>query len=120
MTYETEGDTFTAGLSLMPSEKTSIFLNLAYTDSTASFDQINVPDPAEQPAVGNFDFTEIHEYSDLDVSQLDFTLNGAQKLTDRMTLKLGGAYRVYDDNEVYLFDGSGDLWVFNAGLSFLF
>ena len=33
---------------------------------------------------------------------------------------LGGAYRIYNDNQVYLFDQSGDLWVVNAGLSVFF
>ena len=105
----------------MPNEKTSIFLNLAYTDSVASYDQVNYPDPgANQPAIGYYDFTRVNSYSDLDVEQFDITLNGSHRFTDRVALQLGGAYRIYEDNEVYLFDGSGDLWVVNAGLSFFF
>lgn len=104
----------------MPSEKTSIFFNLAYTDSVASYDQVNMPDPHEQPAIGYYDFTQINSYSDLDVKQFDITLNGSHRFSDRVALQLGGAYRIYEDNEVFLFDGTGDLWVLNAGLSFFF
>lgn len=104
----------------MPGDRTSIFFNLSYTDSVASYDQVNMTQPTDQPAIGYYDFTRINSYSDLDIEQFDITLNGAQRLTDQMTLKLGGAYRIYEENEVYLFDGSGDLWVLNAGLSFFF
>ncbi len=104
----------------MPSEKTSLFFNLAYTDSVASYDQVNYPDPADQPAIGYYDFTRVNSYSDLDVKQFDITLNGTYQFTDMVGLQLGGAYRIYKDNEVYLFDQSGDLWVINAGVSFFF
>jgi len=76
--------------------------------------------PIDQPAIGYYDFTRINTYSDLDVEQFDITVNGSHRFTDRFALKLGGAYRIYEDNEVYLFDESGDLWVLNAGLSFFF
>jgi len=105
---------------MMPTEKTSIFLNLAYTDSDASYDQVNYPAPADHPAIGYYDFTRVNSYSDLDIRQFDITLNGSHQFTDMVGLKLGGAYRIYKDNEVYLFDESGDLWVVNAGLSFFF
>ncbi len=106
---------------MTPGEKTNIFFNLAYTDSTASYDQVNYPTPPNgQPGIGYYDFTRVNSYSDLDIDQFDITLNGSYQFTQMVGLQLGGAYRVYTDNEPYLFDESGDLWVINAGLSFLF
>ena len=104
----------------LPSDRTSIFFNLAYTDSTAAYDQVNMSQPADSPAIGYYDFTRVNTYSDLDIEQFDIILNGSHRFTDILGLPLGGAYRIYEENEVYLFDGSGDLWVVNAGLSFYF
>jgi hypothetical protein len=104
----------------MPSEKSAIYFNLAYTDSVASYDQVNYPAPTDQPGIGYYDFTRVNSYSNLDIEQFDITLNGMYQFTEMIGLQVGGAYRIYTDNEPYLYDQSGDLWVVNAGLSFFF
>jgi len=113
-------DLFLAGLNIIPSKKHSFFINLSYTISDASFDQVDFPVPEETSPVGFYDFSQVHTFSDLKINQFDLVMTSRNQVTDNVSLDFGFRFKDYQDDEIYLFDGSGSLYLLSAGISYFF
>jgi hypothetical protein len=113
-------DLFLAGVNIIPSKKHRFFVNLSYTRSDAAFDQVNFPEPEEITSLGNYDFSQIHTFSDLKINQFDLVMTSQNQVTDNISLDFGFRFKDYQDDEIYLFDGSGSLYLLSAGMSYFF
>jgi len=113
-------DIFLAGLNIVPSKKHSFFVNLSYTTSDASFDRVDFPVPEETSAIGYYDFSRINTFSDLKIKQFDLVMTSRHQATEHIGLDFGFAFRDYQDDEIYLFDGSGSLYLLSAGMTYSF
>jgi hypothetical protein len=118
--YKTNSDVFLAGLNFIPRKNHSFSLNLSYTASDASFDPVDFPEPAETSAIGYYDFSRINTFSDLKIKQLDLVMTSRHGITEHIGLDFGFAFKDYNDDELYLFDGSGSLYLLSAGMTYSF
>jgi hypothetical protein len=118
--YKSNSDVFLAGFNYVPRENHSVSCNLSYTTSDAAFDTVEFPEPAETSALGWYDFSRINTFSDLRIKQFDLLLTSRHGLTEHLGLDLGFAYKDYNDEEIYLFDGTGSLYLLSAGMTYSF
>jgi hypothetical protein len=59
-------------------------------------------------------------YSDLDIEQYSLELDLAYELNADLVLGVGLAMNIYEDNDPYLFEDDGELYVLSAGLNYVF
>ena len=116
--YETQTNVFFLNLNLTATEKIGIFLESVYSLSTGSFSSIgnvtpegidsHVPISPDNPdgSTADYDYSMIHEYSDLDYSQFEGTLGVNYKLDKKATVY--GSVNLMDlqDDQAYVY---GDL-----------
>jgi hypothetical protein len=120
-------------------ERSELFFNVTWADTSAGFATLRVA-PASDVPIGtyfpdglpgpgadtgpllfaDYDFTTIHEYSDVSYEQLRSTVGANVQV--RPMLNLFGSISYYDtqDNDPYLIDATGDVWLYAGGLSFQF
>lgn len=67
-----------------------------------------------------YDFTEVHEYSDLDVSRIGYNANMNVLLSSNWGLYLGFLYDNYEDDDPYLVDTTGAYYWLYGGFRFMF
>ena len=107
---------------ISPSEKLSFTLAGSYTDHTAAMDSILfvAPEPGLAVDSYDYDFSTVHEYSDLDIQQLGLELDLAYDFTPDFALNIGGAVYVYEDDAPYLFDDDGELYIGRVSFHYVF
>jgi hypothetical protein len=110
---------------MIPNDRLSLTLTGAYTDSTAEIDGITFNegdwegyDPASQGY--DYDFAGVEEYSDLDIEQISLELDVAYELSSDLSLGVALAMSMYEDNDPYLFDDDGELYVIGTSLHYVF
>ena len=128
--YETQTNVFFLNLNLTATEKLSFFLESVYSLSTGSFSSIGNVTPEgidphvpispenETGSTANYDYSSIHEYSDLDYSQLEGTLGVNYKLDKKATVY--GSVRLMDlqDDQPYVYgDMTGMLVTYALGMT---
>ena len=107
----------------MVNEKLNLSFTGAYTDSTAEMDQLKNYTgsvPAVMAATYDYDLSTVHTYSDLDVAQTDLSVAANYQVNDNVSLGCGFTYLRYDDDEPYLDDGTGEAYIANVSVSYLF
>jgi len=74
------------------------------------------------PATQGYDYnlTGVPAYSNLDVEQYSLELDLAYEINSDLALGVGLAASVYEDNDPYLFEDDGELYVVSAGLNYVF
>ena len=86
-------------------------------------DQLNdytnvVPD--DMTGSYDYDLSTVHNYSDLDIQQIDLSVAADYQVDDNFSVGLGFTYLRYDDDEPYLYDGTGEAYITNVSVSYLF
>lgn len=107
----------------MPTEKLSFTLTGSFTDSTAEIDKISFyeDDPLAVANSGyDYDFGRVDEYSDLDIEQFGFELDATYQINPELALGVGLSMQIYNDDDPYLFDDDGKLYVLGASLNYVF
>ena len=114
-----------------PTKRISVNLDASYAKSKADFDSVNfsgppagfttwnTPSPVWSTAYTT-DYTGFSDYSDLDQSRFECSLGCNVLLYKALSLAGVVTYRKYTDDEPYLYDADGTLWVFNVGLTYTF
>ena len=110
---------------MLPTEKLSFTLTGSFTDSTAEIDGITFNeadwagyDPAIQSY--DYDFSGVPEYSDLDIQQWSLELTSEYEITQDLALGVGVSMDIYEDDDPYLSDDSGKLYMMSASLNYVF
>ena len=120
-------------------EKGEIYLNLSIANTDAAFDSLmlgfadDVPlelfpdglpgpgDDATSPLhYGDYDFSAIHTYSDLDYTEYRATLGFEYKVLPNLGLFTAMSYFDIDDTAVYLQDATGSVTMLSGGLTWYF
>ena len=103
-------------------EKWAFFLESVYSLSKGSFSSwgevLPEGDPHFEVSTPDYDFSKVHEYSDLDYSQLNGTLGVNYKLDKRA--KVYGSVNLMDlqDDQEYVYgDLSGMIVTYAAGMT---
>ena len=127
--YETQTNVFFLNLNLTATEKIGIFLESVYSLSTGSFSSISnvtpegidshVPISPDNPeSTADYDYSSIHEYSDLDYGQFEGTLGVNYKLDKKATVY--GSVNLMDlqDDQPYVYgDMTGMLVTYALGMT---
>jgi len=99
-------------------EKLNLSFTGTYTDSEAEMDQIDFS--SADLANYDFDLSTVHTYSDLHVAQTDLSVAANYKVNNNTSVGCGFSYLRYDDDEPYLDDGTGEAYMSNVSVSYLF
>ena len=84
-------------------------------------DYSGVLDPAMVNAGYDYDLLTVHEYSDLNIQQLDLSVGLDYQITNNLTAGCGLTYLDYEDDAPYVYgDDSGSAYITNLGISYLF
>jgi len=77
--------------------------------------------PEEVVEVGDYDFSEVNEYSDLHFKQLEVWARGSREIARGAALYVGLGYYDFSDEEPYIYgDQSGDVTYLQSGVEFVF
>lgn len=68
----------------------------------------------------DYDLSTVDEYSDLDIQQIDLSVGANYQVDDNFSLGLGFTYLRYDDDEPYLYDGTGEAYIYNVNMTYVF
>lgn len=114
-----EGHTGIFNINYLPFENLSFSVSSAYTDSKAHMESFNF-EPTEwafeETAVEaqsahrryfSYDFSEVPEYSDLHIRELDLTCGASYMISKNFALGAEYNYLYYGDADPYLYDGTG-------------
>ncbi len=78
----------------------------------------------KKPASFGYDhdlaFSVWEDNSDLKVQEIEYYLGCSYDFSELLSVNLNASYTDYEDDEPYLYDTSGDLFMVNAGLTFRF
>jgi hypothetical protein len=114
--YTIDSDILMAGLTLKPSERFKLGLRLGYTVSEAGMDPFDIADQAADfvsthPAT-QYDFSQVHTYSDLDTTRIDATFKMDYSFADDLWAMFMYRYSDFADDAPYMYDTSGTFdWV---------
>lgn len=75
------------------------------------------PDPTAPVSFSDFDFSEVHEYSHLEYTELRTTLGIRYLLWRNLSFYGAVSYFDLDDDNPYLQDATGDLTLVTTGFS---
>jgi len=129
--YEIKNHVLYASALFTPTNRVSLNLDASYTKSDADFDSVhmsappagyttfNDPSPSMDAAF-DMDFSGYPDYSDLNQSRFECSLGCNVKLYKALELAGVVTYRKYTDDEPYLYDADGELWIINVGLNYTF
>lgn len=111
-----------AAVNYRPLEKLNLTLSGTYTDSDSGMDRLGDYSELCEELAGmeayNYDLHTVHTYSDLSIEQTELSLRASYQLDENLSLGCGLSYMEYDDNEPYLFDGSGEAYLANFSISY--
>jgi hypothetical protein len=112
-------------MTMLPTEKIGVTLSGSYTYSRAEMESLSFIHPnwaATDPTIPAYDsdLGSVDDYSDLKIVQYNVDLDTHYDITPNLTLGVGGSVYIYDDNEPYLSDDSGELYIARASLHYSF
>jgi hypothetical protein len=107
-------------MTMLPTEKIGVTLTGSYTNSRAEMESLSFVDPAFAPAGYDYNFSSVDDYSDLKIIQYNVDLDTHYDITPNLSLGVGGSVYIYEDNESYLGDDSGQLYLARASLHYSF
>jgi hypothetical protein len=116
--YETKSNVFFMNAGWTPSERFKLFLEGVVTMSEASFDPFALPEPEEAPGNGDYDYSMVNTYSDLDYTQVEATLGGNYAIGEKTHVYGSVTLMDLQDDEEYVYgDLSGTLTMYATGLT---
>lgn len=110
-------------INYLPTEKWNLSFTGTYTNSEVGMEQMKDYSGLHEPISGSYDYdlSTVHEYSDLDIQQIDLSVSVDYQITDNLSAGCGVTYLKYDDNAPYVYgDNTGSTYITNLGISYLF
>jgi len=103
-------------------ERLNLSLTGTYTQSDAEMNELRNYSGLHGTIAGSYDYnlSTVDNYSDLDIRQIDVSVGADYKVDDNFSVGLGFTYLRYEDDEPYLYDGTGDACIYNVSMSYLF
>jgi len=105
-----EGHTGIFNINYLPTEDLSFNVSCVYTDSKAHMESFNydrewafedtaVPEHPDHRRYYDYDFSQVPEYSDLHIRELDLVFNTSYRISKNFALGLEYNYLYYGDEE---------------------
>ena len=128
----------TLGLNFNPTNRLNLFANFTYTKSKQGFDNINIPNKIKElqqmgaQAGPNWvaqnyvwgavipDFSNVDDWTDLEMSQIQLNVGGSYGITDKISLLTSFTYQDYNDEEYYIEDDDGSYYAVNVAIEYKF
>ena len=107
-------------MNILPTEKIGVSLTGSYTNSRAEMESLSFVDPAFAPAGYDYDLSSVDNYSDLKIIQYNLDVDAHYDISPHLTVGVGGSVYIYEDNESYVSDDSGELYLARASLQYSF
>lgn len=111
-----------AAVNYRPMEKLNLTLSGTYTDSESGMDRLQDYSALCEKLAGmgayNYDLSTVHTYSELNIAQTDISLQASYQLDENLSLGCGFTYLEYDDDEPYLYDGTGEAYLTHFSISY--
>lgn len=107
--YQTTTGVFYWSGEFYPSDKWTFSVGGTYAMSEADFDPVKMELPEETVEHADYDFSEVHEYSDLEFNQLELVVGGSRQISKKSSAYLKLAYLDLSDEKPYAYgdqDGS--------------
>lgn len=99
----------------------ALSLASSWTQAKGSFDSVTLALPEETVAHADYDFSEIHTYSGLDSTTLEFHAEGRRELRESTSLTLGVGIVDFNDDASWVYgDLSGSVVYTRAGIETAF
>jgi hypothetical protein len=119
--YSSDAHVASLGFTFQPAPQWRFHAQGNVLKTTAEFDPPEMPEVSEEAheaiESGNWDYTGIVAYSNLDFEQFDLTAGGTYQLSPRVRLQLEATYRDLTDNAGYVYGiESGSLWIVRGGV----
>jgi hypothetical protein len=105
----------------MPSQRWNLRLGGWVTQSKAAFESLTLDLPEEVVAIGDYDFSQVHTYSDLEYLEYEVSLRGEYGIGSSSSLYGRVAYYDLTDDEPWVYgDVGGSVLRTEVGLSSTF
>ncbi|MBZ0270279.1 hypothetical protein K8I85_19170 [bacterium] len=92
-------------------------MDASWTRSEGSFSSIELVLPEQTVTDADYDFSQIHTYSDLDYTTLEFHASGSRQIREATSLTLGVGVIDLDDDASWVYGNlSGSVVYTRAGL----
>jgi hypothetical protein len=115
--YETEITAFHLTGEIRPDDRWTLSLGATVTLSEASFAAPEVELPDETVAIGDYDFSGIPDYSDLDLREITLSSRVSRRFSESASAFVGGGwYDLVDDAPYTYGDMSGTVLYTSAGI----
>jgi len=119
--WTTESRSFWVNAEAAPAAGWTVSLGGAVTQSEGEFDRVEVELPEEVVAIADYDFTEIHTYSDLSTTQLEITSRVTRRIREASSVWVEAAWYDLTDDQPWVYgDTDGSVLVTAAGLTHTF
>lgn len=125
--YTTNVKMINGGFTVTPTNNVVITVGGNYSTSKADFDPVimpQLPDELQQEidteiSHANYDYSQIHTYSDLSYKRLDGSLKLDYRISNRLNWSAEVIYLKFTDDNGYVYgDETGSLYIVRAGLEF--
>jgi len=119
--YETTVDYLYLSAELALGGRGRLSCSLAYVQAEAGFDSVHFPEPEEGVYKADYDYTEIHRYSDLSQTSWQADVAAEVGLGEHASLFSRLQYVDFQDDEPWVYgDQTGSLFTGSAGVRLSF
>lgn len=125
--YTTDVTMVNGALTIMPTDNLFVTIGGNYSKSEADFDPVIMPQLSAELQLeidmeiggANYDYSQIHTYSDLSYKRLDGSLKVDYKISDRFNWSAEVIYIKLTDDSGYVYgDETGSIYIVRSGLEF--
>lgn len=125
--YTTDVKMVNGSFTIIPVNNVFVTIGGNYSISEADFDPVimpQLPDDVQQDidneiGAANYDYSQIHTYSDLSYKRLDGSFKIDYKMSDRLSWSAEVIYINFKDENGYVYgDETGSLYIVRSGLEF--
>ncbi len=125
MENNTEVHTLLLGADFAATEKLKFNGGLIFNWSKSEMDNLSASYyEGKDPAAFGYDhsiaFSVWEDNSDQKIKEIEYYLGCSYDVNDMMSVNFNASYTDYSDDEPYLYDTTGDIFLVNAGLTFRF
>ncbi len=109
--YESKGHVLFTNLEFYPGDKFNMYFKCNYTMAEGSFDTREMELPDEVVAHGDYDYSIMEEYSDLDQSFYEIGVGGSYRVHSNLSVFADIVYVDFSDDEIFVYgDRSGTFY----------
>ena len=125
MEYNTDVHTLLVSADLAATEKLKFNGGIIFNWGKAEMDNLSAAyTEGKNPAAFGYNhaiaFSVWEDNTDLDIEEFEYFVGCSYDVNPNLTINLNASYTDYNDDEPYLYDTSGDLFLVNAGLTYRF